>query len=153
MNETRTLAQWVSGLDYEHIPEKVREAARQFILDNFGCQIAGATLPWSQSYYDVIRRTRSGVHSTVAYFGDKLAPDDAAFVNSTFNHANETDDTHLKSPTHPGGTAVPYSESTPQSRPPPACGRPCSQRLASPAPPPSLKARRAFARCSRATTI
>jgi len=107
MNETRTLAQWVSGLHYEHIPEKVREAARQFILDNFGCQIAGATLPWSQSYYDVIRRTRSGTHSTVAYFGDKLSPDDAAFVNSTFNHANETDDTHLKSPTHPGGIAVP----------------------------------------------
>ena len=107
MHETRTMAQWVSGLRYEDIPEKVREAARQFILDNFGCQIAGATLPWSQSYYDVIRRTRSGTHSTVAYFGDKLSPDDAAFVNSTFNHANETDDTHLKSPTHPGGIAVP----------------------------------------------
>jgi 2-methylcitrate dehydratase PrpD len=107
MNETRTLANWVSSLKYEDIPENVREAARQFILDNFGCQIAGATLPWSQSYYDVIRRTRSGTHSTVAYFGDKLSPDDAAFMNSAFNHANETDDTHLKSPTHPGGIAVP----------------------------------------------
>ncbi len=107
MNETRTLANWVSSLKYEDIPENVREAARQFILDNLGCQIAGATLPWSQSYYDVIRRTRSGTHSTVAYFGDKLSPDDAAFVNSAFNHANETDDTHLKSPTHPGGIAVP----------------------------------------------
>ncbi|MPZ47059.1 MAG: hypothetical protein GEV05_27585 [Betaproteobacteria bacterium] len=107
MNETRTLANWVANLRYEDIPENVREVARQFILDNFGCQIAGATLPWSQSYYDVIRRTRSGTHSTVAYFGDKLAPDDAAFMNSTFNHANETDDTHLKSPTHPGGIAVP----------------------------------------------
>jgi 2-methylcitrate dehydratase PrpD len=36
-----------------------------------------------------------------------MSPDDAAFLNSTFNHANETDDTHLKSPTHPGGIAVP----------------------------------------------
>ena len=107
MNETRTLANWTASLRYDGIPENVREHARRFILDNFGCQIAGATLPWSQAYYDVIRKTRSGVHSTVAYFGDKLAPDDAAFVNSTFNHANETDDTHLKSPTHPGGIAVP----------------------------------------------
>lgn len=107
MNETRTLANWVANLRYEDIPENVREVTRQFILDNFGCQIAGATLPWSESYYDVIRRTRTGSHSTVAYFGEKYSPDDAAFINSTFNHANETDDTHLKSPTHPGGIAVP----------------------------------------------
>jgi 2-methylcitrate dehydratase PrpD len=107
MNETRTLAEWVAGLRYEDIPETVRDHARRFILDNFGCQIAGATLPWSKSYYDMMRATRSGSHSTVAYFGDKMAPDDAAFLNSTFNHANETDDTHLKSPTHPGGIAVP----------------------------------------------
>ncbi len=107
MNETKTMADWAASLRYGDIPESVREHARRFILDNFGCQIAGATLPWSQSYYDVIRKTRSGKHSTVAYFGDKLSPDDAAFVNSTFNHANETDDTHLKSPTHPGGIAVP----------------------------------------------
>src|SRR5688572_7615956 len=107
MHETRTLAAWTANLRLQDIPGDVREHAQRFILDNFGCQIAGATLPWSQSYYEVIRKTRSGTHCTVAYFGDKLSPDDAAFVNSTFNHANETDDTHLKSPTHPGGIAVP----------------------------------------------
>ena len=107
MNETRTLAYWAADLKIEDVPEQVRDYARRFILDNFGCQIAGATLPWSQIYYDVMKKTRSGSHATVAYFGDKMSPDDAAFLNSTFNHANETDDTHLKSPTHPGGIAVP----------------------------------------------
>ncbi len=107
MNESRTLADWVASLRLEDIPEDVKAHARRFILDNFGCQIAGATLPWSQTYYNVLRSSRSGSGATVAYFGDKLAPDDAAFLNSTFNHANETDDTHLKSPTHPGGIAVP----------------------------------------------
>jgi len=107
MSETRILADWVSSLRYEDIPEDVREHARRFILDNFGCQIAGATLPWSKTYYDMMKATRSGSHSTVAYYGDRMSPDDAAFLNSTFNHANETDDTHLKSPTHPGGIAVP----------------------------------------------
>jgi 2-methylcitrate dehydratase PrpD len=107
MYESKTLADWVAGLRLSDVPEEVRAHARRFILDNFGCQIAGATLPWSQSYYNVLRATRSGSPSTVAYFGDKLSPDDAAFLNSTFNHANETDDTHLKSPTHPGGIAVP----------------------------------------------
>ncbi len=109
MNETRTLADWIANLRLRDVPAQVREHARRFILDNFGCQIAGATLPWSQAYYDVVRKTRTGSHATVAYFGDKLSPDDAAFINSTFNHANETDDTHLKSPTHPGSIAVPAS--------------------------------------------
>lgn len=107
MNETRTLAEWVSSLRMKDIPDTVKEHARRFLLDNFGCQIAGATLPWSKPFYDVIHKTRSGSHGTVAYYGTKLAPDDAAFINATFNHANETDDTHLKSPTHPGQIAVP----------------------------------------------
>lgn len=110
MNETRTLADWAVGLKLQDVPPKVRDYAKRFILDNIGCQIAGAVLPWSKTYYDVMKATRSGSHATVAYFGDKMAPDDAAFLNSTFNHANETDDTHLKSPTHPGGIAVPAAQ-------------------------------------------
>lgn len=107
MNETRTLAEWASSLQLRDLPPQVVDSMKLFILDNLGCIIAGATLPWSSTYYNVIRQTRSGHHATVAYFGDKMSPDDAAFLNSTFNHANETDDTHLKSPTHPGGIATP----------------------------------------------
>ena len=107
MHETRTLAEWASGLRMSDVPETVKEHATRFLLDNLGCQIAGATLPWSKQFYDVICKSRSGHHGTVAYYGTKLAPDDAAFLNATFNHANETDDTHLKSPTHPGQIAVP----------------------------------------------
>jgi 2-methylcitrate dehydratase PrpD len=107
MHETKILAEWIAGLRLEDVPETVKAHARRFLLDNFGCQIAGATVPWSRTYYDVITKTRSGTGATVAYYGDALAPDDAAFLNATFNHANETDDTHLKSPTHPGQIAVP----------------------------------------------
>lgn len=109
MGETKILADWISGLRFEDIPDAVREHARRFLLDNIGCQLGGAPLPWSRSYYDVLGRTRSGTHSTVAYFGTKLPPDEAAFLNSAFNHANEADDTHLKSPTHAGNIAVPVS--------------------------------------------
>ena len=82
MHESRALASWVAGLRYQDVPDNAREHARRFILDNIGCQIAGATLPWSQTYYDVIRKTRSGSHATIAYFGDQLSPDDAAFIRS-----------------------------------------------------------------------
>jgi 2-methylcitrate dehydratase PrpD len=107
MNESQTIARFVAGLRYEGIPPAVRDATRLFILDNLGCQLAGAGLAWSRTFYDVIRSTRHGGAATVVYYGDRLAPDDAAFLNSAFNHANESDDTHLKSPTHPGAVAVP----------------------------------------------
>lgn len=109
MNETKVMAEWVAELDLKAMPQRVVDSVKLFLLDNIGCIIGGATVPWSSTYYNVIRQTRSGHHSTVAYFGDKLSPDDAAFLNSTFNHANETDDTHLKSPTYPGGIATPAS--------------------------------------------
>jgi len=107
MNETRTLAEFAAALHYEDLPENVQSHSKRFILDNLGCQIAGATLPWSKSYYDLLTETRSGRGGTVVHYGRQLAPDDAAFLNSTFNHANEIDDTHLKSPTHAGAVAVP----------------------------------------------
>ncbi len=107
MQETRILAEWVAGLRLADIPQTVQEHAKRFLLDNLGCQLAGATLPWSRQFHDVLCKTRSGDAATVAYYGNRMAPDDAAFLNATFNHANETDDTHLKSPTHPGQIAVP----------------------------------------------
>lgn len=107
MNETRTLATWVANLETQDIPRDVCRQAKLFVLDNIGCMVAGALLPWSKSYYDTLTRTRSGSHSTVAYFGDKLAPDDAAFLNSAFTHSNESDGTHRKSNNHPGSVAIP----------------------------------------------
>jgi len=109
MTETRMLAEWVSQLDLDSLPTDVQDSVKLFLLDNIGCIVGGATVPWSSTYYNVLRQTRSGHHATVAFFGDKMSPDDAAFLNSTFNHANESDDTHLKSPTHPGGIATPAS--------------------------------------------
>ncbi len=109
MNETHILAEWVSQLDLRHSSDAgsgQREAvpARQYRLHHW--RRDGAV------ELDLLQcdpETRSGHHATVAFFGDKMSPDDAAFLNSTFNHANESDDTHLKSPTHPGGIATPAS--------------------------------------------
>ena len=44
MNETRQLAEWVSSLRLEDVPDTVREHARRFLLDNLGCQVAGDTV-------------------------------------------------------------------------------------------------------------
>ena len=49
MHETKILAEWIAGLRLEDVPETVKAHARRFLLDNFGCQIAGATVPWSRT--------------------------------------------------------------------------------------------------------
>ena len=54
MHETRTIAEWAIDLKLVDIPETVKDHARCFILDNFGCQVAGATLPRSKGYREVI---------------------------------------------------------------------------------------------------
>ena len=41
MYETRTIAEWAIDLKLVDIPETVKDHARCFILDNFGCQVAG----------------------------------------------------------------------------------------------------------------
>lgn len=107
MRETEQLARFVTGLGAEALPEAVLRYAKRLLLDSLGCQLAGSALPWSRACYETLRRTRSGQHATVVGSGLRLAPDDAAFLNALYCHANESDDTHLKSPTHPGQVAVP----------------------------------------------
>lgn len=109
IGESRKLSQWISSLATRDIPTTVTDYTKRLLLDNLACQVGGAALPWCQAYYQTIMETRQaqGKGATVVVYGDKLPPDEAAFLNSTFNHSNESDDTHLAAPTHPGAVAVP----------------------------------------------
>lgn len=43
---TRGIAEFVSGLKYEAIPEEVRHRIKLLILDSLGCALYGADLEW-----------------------------------------------------------------------------------------------------------
>ena len=43
---TRRMAEFVSALSYERVPQAVRERIKLLILDSLGCAIHGAHLPW-----------------------------------------------------------------------------------------------------------
>ena len=107
MNETRTLAEFAVQLESGSIPEEVRRRAAALVLDQLACQIAGVQLPWSQRIADAIRPLTAPGKSSVVMDDAKLAADGAAFLNSAFGHSNESDDTHLKSPNHPGAVIIP----------------------------------------------
>ena len=45
---TRGIARFVSGLNYDDIPDEVRERIKLLILDSFGCALYAPHLEWSQ---------------------------------------------------------------------------------------------------------
>jgi 2-methylcitrate dehydratase PrpD len=102
---TERLAAFAAGS--ERFAPEVVEQGKRMLLDQFACQIAGAPLPWSRAYRDAIVGLGGTGAASLVYYGDRLAPDEAAFVNSTFGHANEFDDTHLGAAMHPSAIVVP----------------------------------------------
>lgn len=103
MNETRELAQFISDIEYEDLTSQVVEKAKGLILDQLGCQLAFATLPWNKAVYQyILNKTGFKGESTIVYYGLKTTVEDAAFANATFGHGFEMDDTEMHSLTHPG---------------------------------------------------
>jgi len=45
---TRKIADFVSSLQYDDIPEEVRECCKLLMLDSLGCGLYGADLPWTR---------------------------------------------------------------------------------------------------------
>jgi 2-methylcitrate dehydratase PrpD len=107
MNETKELAKFISELRYSDLSKDVIEKTKGLVLDQLGCQIAFATLPWSKNFYNYIRSKRpTREESTVVYYGLKTTAEDAAFVNASFGHGFEMDDTEIIIPAHPGVVVI-----------------------------------------------
>ncbi len=105
IGETERLAHFAA--DVTTFAPVVIEQGKRMLLDQFACQIAGATLPWSRAYRDAMTTLGAGGVASVVYYGDAFPLDQAAFINSAFGHANEYDDTHLGAAMHPGSIVIP----------------------------------------------
>jgi len=104
---TRELAYFLHGITYEDLPKNVVESAKFSLLDSLGCQAGLSTLPWSKQVYKTIKELGGVEESTIAYYGHRTTAENAAFVNSAFNHGHEIDDTYLGIPTHPRAAIIP----------------------------------------------
>jgi len=92
----------------EDIPNPVIQTAIQAIVDQYGLQIGGSEFPWSKAIY----RTESEYHRssgvcTVTRYGTHVSPAHAAFINGSFAHAQDFDDSHQEAQTHPGSVIIP----------------------------------------------
>lgn len=108
MEETQKLARFVSELTYEDLPANVIDKAKELILDQLGCQLAGSTLPWSKPAYEYAVDYKSQrEESTIVNYGFRTSVQDAAFVNAIFGHGFLGDDTDSVCYAHFGSIIIP----------------------------------------------
>jgi 2-methylcitrate dehydratase PrpD len=108
MSIASQLANYVIHAFQDEIPESIKKIGIQAIIDQYGLQVAGSELPWSQSVY----RTEKKYHqskglSTITRYSDQVSPIQAAFINGSFAHAKDFDDTHQEAQAHPGSVVIP----------------------------------------------
>jgi 2-methylcitrate dehydratase PrpD len=107
--ETRTLAEFAAGLNYEDIPGPVVERAKDCLIDTIGAAVFGSTMPWSKIVAGYAKANGGGGACTVlGPDGIRATPPMAALANGALAHAFEMDS--LRQPSagiHPGSTLGP----------------------------------------------
>jgi 2-methylcitrate dehydratase PrpD len=104
---TQTLSGYIAAAVTLPLPKEVAACAKQHILDTFAAMVSGSRLKPGE----VIRRyvKSEGGPPVAQVIGSSLLTSAtlAALANGTSAHADETDDSHAASGTHPGCAVVP----------------------------------------------
>ena len=101
------LSAYIAGAAKKPLPAEVVECAKIHLVDTVGAIISGSRLLPGREAYKYIKA--QGGRKEAGVMGTRLitsAPN-AAFANGMFAHADETDDSHAPSRTHPGASVVP----------------------------------------------
>jgi 2-methylcitrate dehydratase PrpD len=104
---TAYLSEWAAGFRLADAPPVVVERMKALVLDLLRVVAVGAKLPWSKDARSYALKLGGKPASTVLWYGDRLDPARAAFVNGSFAHACDLDDTHVGSMHHSGAAVLP----------------------------------------------
>lgn len=103
----RRIADFAARLDYEAIPEPVRERARIQMLDAVGVGLASNAYPFAARALAGIRALGGGGDCSVLGQPYRLPVRDAALANGVLIHGLDFDDTHLASIVHATAACLP----------------------------------------------
>jgi 2-methylcitrate dehydratase PrpD len=101
------LSQYLEAPRGAPLPPEVMGKARHHILDTLAAMISGARLRPGRLAIRYGRSQRGKREATVIGGNFLLPASTAALVNGILAHADETDDTHWRSRTHPGCAIIP----------------------------------------------
>jgi 2-methylcitrate dehydratase PrpD len=102
-----TLSAYMSDAASRPLPEEVVEKTKHHILDTLGAMVSGSKLLPGQRALQFAQAYGGKEISTVVASDIVCAPVEAALTNGMLAHADETDDSHSPSQSHPGCAVVP----------------------------------------------
>jgi aconitate decarboxylase len=104
---TRRIAEFVSSLTYERIPQAVRKCIKLLILDSLGCAIHGANLEWCRILRGALENVDATRTTSVWGTPARLSSPHAALINGTQVQGFELDDVHRRGVLHVGAVTLP----------------------------------------------
>ncbi len=104
---TGRISAYIAGEQAGQVPQAVLGRAKLHILDTIGAMLSGSLLKPGRLIIE-FARTQGGITETsVVASGVRTSAVQAALANATMAHADETDDAHFPTITHPGSVVVP----------------------------------------------
>src|SRR4051794_35501215 len=103
----QTLSMYIATALHNPIPDRVSERVKIHIVDTFAAMISGSRLLPGKRAIEYVRTI--GGKKQAGVVGTKIVTNalSAALANGMCGHADETDDTHPPSLTHPGTSVIP----------------------------------------------
>ena len=104
---TRGMAEFVSNLTFEKIPDEVRQRIKLMILDSLGCGIFSANLPWTIILRETLQSIDASTDCGLWGSNHRLSAPHAALINGTQIQGFELDDVHRQGVMHVGAVTLP----------------------------------------------
>jgi 2-methylcitrate dehydratase PrpD len=105
--EMKALSAYMAEAGARALPAEVQEHAKHHLLDTLAAMVSGSALMPGQAAVRYIRSHGGKGAVTIAGAALTAAAGDAALANGVMAHADETDDSHNASRSHPGCAVVP----------------------------------------------
>lgn len=103
----RALSEYMGAAAGRALPAEAAEHAKHHILDTFAAMVSGSELPPGQAALHYLKIHTGPGPATIVGSSVTAGPIDAALANGVMAHADETDDSHSPSRSHPGCAIVP----------------------------------------------
>jgi len=103
----QTLSAYMGAAGSRPLPDEVAEHAKHHLIDTLASMVSGSELLAGQAAQRYVRAHGGKGAATIAGTMLTAAPADAALANGVMAHADETDDSHNASRSHPGCAIVP----------------------------------------------
>src|SRR5258708_22052505 len=131
----KTLSAYIAGALRRPLPPAVLEKTKHHLLDTLAAMLSGSRLPPGKKTISFAKTSGGAKEACVVGSRIVTAAANAALANGMLGHADETDDSHSPSQTHPGcGVVAAAFAMAERER---AGGTPPLRAVPPPHPPPS----------------